>query len=294
VAETKGRSYGMAPSASSSPQCGMIGLLKERVAMMGLLGVGSDLARQGVMIAGLASVLTLVGADQVKAQDTSATDLPVDQVEQIVRDYLMREPEVIYQALEELQRRQAAERDEQRKQMLVSRKDDLVNDPATPVAGNPDGDVTLVEFFDYRCGYCRRVLSSMQALMEEDDQLRVVFKELPVLGEESVRAARAALASMQQNEDLYLDFHLALMSATDLSMNGIRTIAGNIGLDADQLEADMESEDVSKAIDANYELASALGIEGTPAFVIGETLVPGAVDKDRLATLIEETRTATN
>ncbi len=229
------------------------------------------------------------------AQDGSTSvDLPTDQVEQIVRDYLMREPEIIYQALEELQKRQAAEQAERAKQMLVSRKDDLLYDPATPIVGNPDGEVTLVEFFDYRCGFCRRVLPSMQALMEEDKDLRIAFKELPVLGEESVRAARAALASRLQDETLYLDFHLALMSADDLSAGGIRTVAADVGLDPDQLAQDMESDEVSKAIDANYQLASALGIEGTPAFVIGETLVPGAVDKARLAALIEEARTATN
>ncbi|MEM8949206.1 MAG: DsbA family protein [Pseudomonadota bacterium] len=243
----------------------------------------------------LAAVFTAFSVQGSSAQDAgTAPDLPVEQVEEIVRDYLMREPEIIYQALEELQRRQAAEQAERQKQMLSSRQDELVNDPATPVAGNPDGDVALVEFFDYRCGYCRRVLSSMQALMEEDDQLKVVFKELPVLGEDSVRAARAALASHMQDEGLYFDFHLALMSTNDLSAGGIRALAADVGLDPDQLEQDMESDEVSKAIDANYQLASALGIEGTPAFVIGENLVPGAVDKERLAALIDEARTATN
>lgn len=246
-------------------------------------------------MAGLATVLTAYATQQGLADDaTPAADLPVEQVEKIVRDYLMREPEIIYQALEELQRRQAAEQAEQQKLALVSSKDELLNDPATPVAGNPDGDVALVEFFDYRCGYCRRVLSSMQALMDEDDQLKVVFKELPVLGEDSVRAARAALAGQMQDAKLYLDFHLALMSADDLSADGIRAIAANIGFDPDQLEQDMQSDEVSKAIDANYQLASTLGIEGTPAFVIGEALVPGAVDKQRLAALIAEARSATN
>ena len=240
----------------------------------------------------LAALVGAFGADRSLADD--AAELPVDRVEEIVRDYLMREPEIIYQALEELQRRQAAEQAERQQQMLLSRRDDLENDPATPIAGNPDGDVALVEFFDYRCGYCRRVLSSMQALMDEDDNLKVVFKELPVLGDDSVRAARAALASRVQDEGLYLDFHVALMTARDLSIAGIRSLAGDIGLDPDQLEQDMNSDEISAAIDANYELASALGIEGTPAFVIGDTLVPGAVDKSRLAALIQEARTATN
>lgn len=245
--------------------------------------------------AALATVFAAFTVQDTLAEDAGpASDLSVEQVEGIVRDYLMREPEIIYQALEEMQKRQVAEQADQQKQVLSTRQDELVNDPATPIAGNPDGDVALVEFFDYRCGFCRRVLSSMQALMEEDDQLKVVFKELPVLGEDSVRAARAALASRMQDETLYLDFHLALMSADDLSAAGLRTVAAAVGLDPDQLEQDMESEEVSKAIDANYQLASALGIEGTPAFVIGETLVPGAVDKARLATLIEEARTVTN
>lgn len=242
--------------------------------------------------AALALVMGAFGAEQGLADE--AGDLPVDQVEKIVRDYLMREPEIIYQALEELQRRQEAEQAERRQQMLLSRRDDLENDPATPIAGNPDGDVALVEFFDYRCGYCRRVLSSMQALMEEDSNLKVVFKELPVLGEDSVRAARAALASRSQDENLYLDFHLALMSADDLSEGGIRNIAADVGLDPDLLEEEMNSDEISAALDANYQLASALGIEGTPAFVIGKTLVPGAVEKERLAALIEEARSATN
>ena len=263
--------------------------------MMQIEKMTGDVIGSWTRATGFALGLTaLVGSPAMAEDATPAADLPVEQVEKIVRDYLMREPEIIYQALEELQRRQATEQAEQQKLALAERKDDLVNDPATPIAGNPDGDVTLVEFFDYRCGYCRRVLSSMQALMDEDEELRIAFKELPVLGEDSVRAARAALASRMQDESLYLDFHLALMSADDLSADGVMTIAADVGLDPDKLGQDMESEEVTAAIDANYQLASALGIEGTPAFVIGEALVPGAVDKARLSSLIEEARTATN
>lgn len=247
--------------------------------------------------AGMLTVWTMIGMlpFTVIADETpTITDLPIEQVEKVIRDYLMREPEIIYQALEELQRRQAAEQAAQQKEMLTSRKDDLFNDPATPIIGNPDGDVTLVEFVDYRCPYCHRVLTSIQALIQEDSALRVALKELPVLGEDSVRAARAALASRMQDQSLYLDFHLALMTAEDLSQGGIRIVAEQVGLDPDQLEDDMKSDEVSAAIDANYELASALGIQGTPAFVIGETLVPGAVDKARLAKLIQESRNIVN
>lgn len=239
-----------------------------------------------------ASACVLVGiacaALAVRADERAAGDLPVEQVEKIVREYLMREPEIIYQALEELQRRQAAAEAERQRVAIVENQPALLSDPASPVGGNPDGDVTLVEFFDYRCAYCRRVVPSLRDLLDEDRDLRVVFKDLPVLGPDSVRAARAALASRRQNG--YVPFHFALMAADDLSMQGIRAVAQQVGLDADQLEADMSAPEVLQTIEANYALANELGIDGTPAFVIGKQLIPGAVDKARLEQLIREAR----
>jgi protein-disulfide isomerase len=215
-------------------------------------------------------------------------DLSVEQIEKIVREYLLREPEVVYQALEELQRRQAEAAAARQRAAIAENQGELTGDSASPVGGNPDGDVTLVEFFDYRCAYCRRVVTSVRALLDEDRSLRVVFKELPVLGPDSVRAARAALASRRQ--DRYVPFHFALMAADDLSQEGIRTIARSVGLDPDQLEADMAAPEVMAAIEANYALANELGIEGTPAFVIGDQLIPGAVDKARLQQLLDQAR----
>jgi protein-disulfide isomerase len=215
-------------------------------------------------------------------------DLSVQQIEKIVREYLLREPEIVYQALEELQRRQAEAEAARQQAAVAENRSELLNDPASPVGGNPDGDVTLVEFFDYRCAYCRRVVSSVRALLDEDRDLRVVFKELPVLGPDSERAARAALASRRQGG--YVPFHFALMAAEDLSLQGIRAAAEAVGLDPDRLEADMSAPEVNAAIQANYALANELGIEGTPAFVIGTQLIPGAVDKGRLEQLIREAR----
>lgn len=241
---------------------------------------------------GAASACLLVGimlaAWAPARADGPAADLSVEQIEKIVREYLLREPEVVYQALEELQRRQAEAAALRQRAAIAENQSELLDDPASPVGGNPDGDVTLVEFFDYRCAYCRRVVSSMRALLDEDRDLRVVFKELPVLGPDSVRAARAALASHRQGR--YVPFHFALMAADDLSLQGIRAAAEAVGLDADQLEADMEAPEVNAAIEANYALANELGIEGTPAFVIGPQLIPGAVDKARLDQLIREAR----
>ena len=244
------------------------------------------LARHAVTVSVFAAITFAAAAPATRAEQPA--DLSVQQIEKIVREYLLREPEIIYQALEELQRRQAEAEAARQQAAIAENRSELLNDPASPVGGNPDGDVTLVEFFDYRCAYCRRVVSSMRALLDEDRDLRVVFKELPVLGPDSERAARAALASRRQGG--YLPFHFALMAAEDLSLQGIRAAAEAVGLDPDRLEADMSAPEVNAAIQANYALANELGIEGTPAFVIGTQLIPGAVDKARLEQLIREAR----
>lgn len=244
------------------------------------------LARHAVTVSVFAAITLAAAAPATRAEQPA--DLSVQQIEKIVREYLLREPEIIYQALEELQRRQAEAEAARQQAAIAENRSELLNDPASPVGGNPDGDVTLVEFFDYRCAYCRRVVSSMRALLDEDRDLRVVFKELPVLGPDSERAARAALASRRQGG--YVPFHFALMAAEDLSLQGIRAAAEAVGLDPDRLEADMAAPEVNAAIQANYALANELGIEGTPAFVIGTQLIPGAVDKARLEQLIREAR----
>lgn len=248
------------------------------------------MARVAVRLCLMVGLILGWSADRSAGAQQAEIDLPVEQIETIVREYLMREPEVLFDALQELQRRQAATAAAEQRAAVLANLSELQEDPATPVGGNPEGSVTLVEFFDYRCTYCRRVVSSMRALLDEKPDLRVVFKELPVLGAESVRAARAALAS--QNQDRYVPFHFALMLSDDLSVEGIRATAELVGLDADRLEADMDAPEISAAIEANYKLASKLGIEGTPAFVVGEELVPGAVDKSRLEELIEQARSS--
>ncbi len=232
--------------------------------------------------------IALMATALARTEPAAAADPSVEQIEKIVRDYLMREPEVVLQALQEVQRREAEATEARQRAAIAKNQNKLLEDPLTPIGGNPDGDVTLVEFFDYRCAYCRRVVSSVRELLDEDSGLRVVFKDMPVLGPDSVRAARAALASRKQ--DGYVPFHFALMASEDLSAAGIRAIAKSVGLDPDRLEADMAAPEVSAVIEANYALAHELGIEGTPAFVIGGQLIPGAVEKARLEHLIDEAR----
>ena len=141
----------------------------------------------------------LMAAVLARAEPAAAADLTVEQIEKIVREYLLREPKVVFDALQELQRQEAEATAARQTAAIAANQKKLLDDPLTPVGGNPDGDVTVVEFFDYRCTYCRRVVSSLRELLDEDDGLRVVFKDMPVLGPDSVRAARAALASRKQD-----------------------------------------------------------------------------------------------
>lgn len=217
----------------------------------------------------------------------SGQEMPREDIEQIVREYLMREPEVIYEAIQEFQRRQEAEETARQLEMLTSRADELFEDPRDPVT-NPDGDVVVVEFFDYRCGYCRSMTDGLEQLLANDTGLRFVFKEYPILGEDSMRAAQAALAAALQ--DGYEPMHFALMRARDMSIDGIRRLATEHGLDPDQLVADMESDKVTQHISDNLELARSLGVNGTPSFAFVDQLIPGALPVDQLASMVVQKR----
>jgi protein-disulfide isomerase len=243
----------------------------------------------------LAAALAMGGILLALPLGAAAQDkLPVDQIEKIVKDYLMREPEVIYQAIQELQKRQQAEEATRQQVAITEQADQIFRHEADPIAGNADGDVTLVEFFDYHCGYCRSMTSGLQQLVGTDKNLRFVFKELPVLGPDSVVAAKAALAAAKIDESKYYDFHLALMRSKELSRDAIFTAAVASGYDKDQLAAEMEQDWVKTRLDENHALAEKLGINGTPSFVVGKTLIPGAVDLGKLAQLVQDERTAAN
>ena len=158
-----------------------------------------------------------------------------------------------------------------------------------PVLANADGDVTIVEFFDYNCPYCRRAAPTIENLVEADPGIRLVYREWPILGEGSVFAARAALASRQQG--LYEEFHWAMMDMSGRAEErSVLTIAAEIGLDIDQLRADMEAPEVAEHIETSMRLADLLGITGTPTFILGENLVPGAVEQEVLQRLVDEVR----
>jgi protein-disulfide isomerase len=229
--------------------------------------------------------LVLLAAAPLQAQEAAPLDKAA--VEQVVRDLLQREPELVMEALQSLQARQEAAQVEQAKQAVVDNAAALKGEPAE-VAVNPEGDVTLVEFMDYHCGYCRRMMPSLRDLVGQDKGVRLVLKEFPILGPDSVVAARAAIAARSQ--DRYWDMHLALMESEDISLDGVRAIAAKLGLDVAKLEADMNSPQTEQVLAADMELARNLGLRGTPAFVLNGEIIPGAVPPDQLESLIAAAR----
>lgn len=229
-------------------------------------------------------ILVFAAAAGARAQG----GLPVSEIERIVKDYLLREPEVLFEALQELQRRRDSAEAERQRAVIAERRGELVGRGDDPVLGDPTGDVTIVEFMDYRCGYCRSMAPALRALLEQDRRVRLVIKEFPILGPDSVTAARAALAARKQGR--YGELHWALFQAKDLSEPAILELARRQGLDAERLARDMRAAEIEQAIERTRALAEALGISGTPSFVVGDTLIPGAAPVARLAELIAKAR----
>ena len=210
-----------------------------------------------------------------------------------IRAYILENPEIIIEAMEVLEERQRIAQSEADGRLLASLGDELFNDGFSHVAGNPDGDVTIVEFSDYRCGYCKQAHDGVQALVSADSNIRLIIKEFPILGPDSTFAARAAMASIQQGGDMYMDFNDALMRHRgELNQRSIMRIAREVGLDANALEEAMADPAIARNIQANYGLARQLDISGTPAFIIGDRIVRGFLPYDGLKELVEEAREA--
>jgi protein-disulfide isomerase len=239
-----------------------------------------------VLALGLAAVLpaAVAGAAEFGAGERQ-------QIEGIVRDYLKGHPEVIIEALENFKDQRQAEAEKAAQAAIIANRDALQKNPASPVAGNAKGDVTIVEFFDYRCGYCKKMLPTMQELLKSDGNLRWVFKEFPILGPDSQRAAQAAQAVWAIAPQKYLAFHIAMMeNRGGFDDAAIQKIAAGVGIDGAQLTKAMADPAIKERLASNLELAQQLNINGTPAFVVGDKLVPGAADAATLKQLIADAR----
>lgn len=232
---------------------------------------------------------TALFAAAQSAQAQSLTPQQAEAVKKLVRDTIRENPELILEAVEILREKQQAEAESGQKKAIADNRAELLDDAAAPIAGNPKGDVTVVEFFDYNCPYCKQVLPAIQDAVKADPKVKVIFKELPILSPSSITAAKAALAAHQQKK--YAPMHEALMKNKGrLEDADIFRIAGEVGLDVARLKKDMESKAVATALERNTKLARALGLTGTPAFVVGDMLAPGALDKDTLMQMIAEAR----
>ena len=237
-------------------------------------------------LAALAVMASLAGEARA---ETPGPDLDKQAIGQIVRDYLLANPEVIEEAFQLLRAKREAEERVRIQAAIGANSEALVAHPMSPVSGNANGDVTVVEFFDYQCGFCKRALPAMENLLLTDREVRVVWKEFPILGPVSGIAARAAMASELQGK--YLPFHLALMAAPGkLTEQSVFEIAGKTGLDIARLRRDMNDPSIEAYLGETRKLAEAIGIRGTPAFVVGGTLVRGAIDSARMKQLVAEAR----
>ena len=232
-------------------------------------------------------LLVLLATPPVLAQGLSAQQRA--EVVEVLRDALSRDPTILRDAIAAMEAAETRERSVARRAAIERQAEALFRDAADPVRGNPRGDVTIVEFFDARCGYCKQLHPALEALVRRDANVRVVMKDLPILGPNSVLASRALLAAQRQGR--YASLHDALMTLRGEPTEAvIRQHAERLGLDWARLRRDMDDPAIQRRIEANIRLAQGIGVEGTPALVIGGTLVPGAVELDQLERLVAENR----
>ena len=211
-----------------------------------------------------------------------------------VRAYLLENPEVLLEAMNELEARDQAAAMERDRALLAEHADALFDDPASWIGGNPEGDITVVEFIDYRCGYCRKAWQEVDALVEGDGNIRFVMKEFPILGEGSVLSSRFAIAVLQlDGAEAYKKAHDALLSLrADATPESLDRMAAELGLDAAEIRAHMDKPEVTKVIEDNHRLAQQMDISGTPTFVVGGTMVRGYVPLEAMQQIVAEQRKA--
>ncbi|MEE2998234.1 MAG: DsbA family protein [Pseudomonadota bacterium] len=214
-------------------------------------------------------------------------------LERIVREYILENPEIIPEAIKRLEQKQLLAASRADKEAVVANTDEIYNDPDAPVAGNPNGDVTIVEFFDYRCGVCKRIYPVLDELIKTDANIRRVYKVWPILGPKSVLAAQAVIASRKQGK--YHAFHKVMMEAnSSFELTTILNLGKLVGMDTEQLERDIKGPEVEAIIRKNHALANKLRLTGTPSFVIGNILLRGGRDLESLRQIVADARASIN
>jgi protein-disulfide isomerase len=239
----------------------------------------------------LALLVTVPAAAPARAQ--SFTGEQRSEIERIIKDYLMSHPELLQDVMNELEKRQAQAEAEKHRAAVADNSAAIFSSPRQVTLGNPQGDVTVVEFFDYNCSYCKRAMNDMLELIKADGKLRFVLKEFPVLGDGSVQAAQVAAAVRMQDKTgkKYLEFHQKLLGGRGQA-DKARALAAakEVGLDVAKIEKDMASDEVKATIEESFKLAEALGLNGTPSYVVGKDVVIGAVGLNTLKEKVNAAR----
>jgi len=239
----------------------------------------------------LAAILVAAAPQVSRAEEFSAPQK--SEIERVVHDYLLAHPEVLQEAMSELEKRQTAAEAEKHKAGVKQNAQALFSSPRQVNLGNAKGDVTFVEFFDYNCGYCKRAMADMLTLMKDDPKLKVVLKEFPVLGPGSVEAAQVAVAVRMQDStgQKYLAFHQKLLGGRGQADKAhAMAAAKDAGLDVARIEKDLNSPEVKATLEENFKMAEALGLNGTPSYVIGSDVIVGAVGLPALQEKISNAR----
>ena len=252
------------------------------------------------MLTGLAALLigaVLLGAAAPRANALDLGNLNSDERAQLrneIRNYLLENPEVIMEAVAELEKKQANQQSGDDAALVKANADALFHDDISWAGGNPQGDITLVEFMDYRCGYCRRAFDDVNTLVKSDGNMRFVVKEFPILGEDSTRASRFAIATLQvAGKDAYKQVHETLMTYDgSFETPALGRIAGMLGIDAQPIIDHMDSDEVTAVIAANHKLAQRLQIRGTPTFVMNEQMLRGYLPLDGMRKVAQEVRSS--
>ena len=247
-------------------------------------------------IAGLLSAFLLTSLPPTSQAETALNSealLDSDAFKAAVRQYITENPQVVIEAIQNYQTQQRRAARKQQDDAAQKLRKELDNNAADPVLGNGEGDVILVEFFDYKCPYCHRAATVIQDLIENDPNLKIVMKEFPILGPASVVAARAALAANQQGR--YHDYHFELMrNSADLSPERLRGLARKLDLDLEKFDTDMNAPETARQIIDNQKLATALGVRGTPAFFMGGRALPPDTTRTAFQEKIAEIRAQQN
>jgi len=252
---------------------------------------GLATALVAAVVAALVTAATIALIWKLAPGVVNVTSLDEKRVANVVRDYLIKNPEILVEMTTELDKRQALDQVEKQQKVIGDNAEAIFRSPLAHTAGNPNGDVSVVEFFDYNCGFCRRALADVVKLVHNDDKVRVVFKELPIFGEESEAAAKIALASAKQGK--YFEMHQKLFTEPGKAdKDKAMRIATELGLDTAKLEKDMQDPEIQKSLDQAKELANKLGLQGTPLYLVGDHVIPGAPDDlyDQLTKNVTEIR----